>query len=190
MTQFVYPQRFIVWRGAPISTHFTTGFASGAEPSATCTEYSTCILNNPSDKMVNLREILSFTVVLDSTERPQVGWAKLSSFPRVPTPDEQGVGQIGASVGIDFSRRGVYISGGAPIPLKDLSLQAGTTVTCERTNENYRWIVNGNEVAIVSNNVLQKAKIVDDSNKNIVPAISAWGEWHISHFRYANELIR
>eukprot|EP00961_Rhodomonas_salina_P118659 1597646-Rhodomonas_salina.1 len=94
------------------------------------------------------------------------------------------------------------------MPLKvvpDLVLHAGAVVTCKRTPDCYRWLVDGAEVAVVTKAAIkaqphQRRKEggqgnphssatssflhQDSTDRNVVPAISAKGHAHVSQFAY------
>ena len=171
MTPFVYQLVVSLHRGQPS----TASFVTGVEPGANCTNWSTCML---SPGHHHQRKVVSYSVTLDSVERPQIGWASHTSFtPQHQVGELKGVGEDRASIALDGLRGGVCMDGAVHMPLDALTLQAGSVVTCERMDAVWRWLVDGQEVAVV-----QQAAVASLGDPR--PAISGKGHWRVTHYTY------
>ena len=183
MTPFVYQQNFALWRGDAAQSSFTWG----PEPSVSCKVWSTYMLQPVGHE----RLVKSVELVLGaSIERVQVGWANTNgNFPQqLASGERKGVGEEGASIALDAHHGGVKCAGTALVTVPQLTIQAGSVLTCERTSTNYRWLVDG----------VEKANVLVDSIANtspgngmrssmqgaIKPFISAMGEWRVTQFTY------
>jgi len=171
MTPFVYQLVVSLHRGQPD----TASFVAGVEPGANCTNWSTCMLSPGHHE----RKVVSFSVTLDSVERPQIGWAASKFTPQHQTGELKGVGEDGASIALDGLRGGVCMNGAVHMPLDALTLQAGSVVTCERTDAVWRWLVDGREVAVV-----QEAAVTSLRGRDCRPAISGKGHWRVTHYTF------
>ena len=152
------------------------------------------------------RCVKSFEIILGaSIERVQVGWAsihcgssftpgrvKARYFPRQLGPSERkGVGEEGASIALDAHHGGVKCAGEALVTVPQLTIQAGSVLTCKRTPTHYKWLVDGVEKAAISVDSIKKKISTwhgpSDSQANFRPFISALGEWRVAHFTYHSE---
>ena len=102
--------------------------------------------------------------------------------------ERKGVGEENPSIALDAHHGGVKCAGTALVTVPQLTIQAGSVLTCERTSTNYRWLVDG----------VEKANVLVDSIANtspgngmrssmqgaIKPFISAMGEWRVTQFTY------
>ena len=121
---------------------------------------------------------MSFSVTLDSVERPQIGWANKQGFGSQlgQLGELKGVGEEGHSIALDGLRGGVCFNGAVHTPLDALTLQAGSVVTCDRHGEMCRWLVDGREVAAVG--------WADVRFSEPRPAISGKGLWRVTHYAF------
>ena len=182
MTPFVYQLVVSLRRGQP----GTVSYVAGVEPGANCTNWSTCMLSEATPRFCSSeerfcveRKVLSFSVTLDSIERPQIGWASANTFhQQLQAGELKGVGEDGASIALDGLRGGVCINGEVVhTPVDALTLQAGSVVTCERKDAAWHWLVDGREVAVV-----QQASVTILTDPR--PAISGKGHWRVTHYTF------
>ena len=188
MTPFLYQQSFSLYRGLSGQANII----GGLEPSVSCTTWSTFIL---SPRNNHDRRVVSFSVALDSVERPQIGWSSStsSSFPsRVGNNETKGVGDEQASVALDGLRGGVCMNGQVQTAVSGLTLQAGSVVTCELSNGPWRWLVDGQEVAAVHPSAFASLGQYQSGavhyqvvNQQPRPTISGKGQWRITQYVYA-----
>ena len=198
MTPFVYQQAFQLWRGDKAHSSSTCG----PEPAVYCKVWNTYQLC----PVGHSRCVKSFEIILGaSIERVQVGWAsihcgssftpgrvKARYFPRQLGPSERkGVGEEGASIALDAHHGGVKCAGEALVTVPQLTIQAGSVLTCKRTPTHYKWLVDGVEKAAISVDSIKKKISTwhgpSDSQANFRPFISALGEWRVAHFTYHSE---
>jgi len=189
MTPFVYQQAFAIWRGGEAQSSFTCG----PEPSVSCKAWGTYQLGPVGHERV----VKSFEIVLGaSIERVQVGWAytpdptSSNYFPRkVGSGEGKGIGEEGASIALDAHHGDVKCAGAALVAVPQLTIQAGSVLTCERTTTNYRWLVDGVEKATVRgasiSSVAPAGYMRSPMHSAMKPFISAMGEWRVTQFTYA-----
>ena len=93
--------------------------------------------------MGHLREVKSFTVVLESVERPQVGWAHPAALTKQEANEHKGVAECAdpTCIALDNERRGLFCANQVTHGLPELSLNAGSVVVCERTAEGTYTVV-------------------------------------------------
>ena len=129
---------------------------------------------------------MSFSVTLDSVERPQIGWANKQGFGSQlgQLGELKGVGEEGHSIALDGLRGGVCFHGAVHTPLDALTLQAGSVVTCDRYGEMWRWLVDGREVAAVkaADTGMSGTYLCHWSDPR--PAISGKGLWRVTHYAF------
>ena len=171
MTPYVYQLAASLRRGQPENA----SFVAGVEPGANCTNWSTCVLTPLHSH--HERRVVSFSVTLDSVERPQIGWAASNFAQQLQAGELKGVGEDGYSIALDGLRGGVCINGAVHMPLDALTLQAGSVVTCERKDAAWRWLVDGREVAVVKQ--ADVTKLADPC-----PAISGKGHWRVTQYTF------
>ena len=191
MTYFVYPAQFVLHRGE--TTSVTMG--SGPNPAVISTNWSTFLLK----ELHHERKIARFSIQLDGpTERAQIGWATPNYFAaNVNATDVKGIGEEGASIALDVHRGGICFEGVNKVPVPGLALEAGTIITCEKSNHNFRWLVDGKEVAAVnvgdgnfgswssSYNCFKLGQPLSNSQYGYTfGAISCKGQWHVTEFSF------
>ena len=199
MTPFVYPLRFTLHRGTSSNNVVS---ASGAQPSVQSELWATFTLERDSHER---GRVTRFEVTLDAMERPQIGWLHRSQFPLQLVPatmaEPKGLGEELASIALDGFRGGVCFMGSLIHPVPQLSLQAGSVVACEECSASFRWLVDGNEVAVIQRSTLHIGNAAeeegseeeeeDESLSNYldhphepIPGVSGKGQWHLSQFTY------
>jgi len=178
MTPFVYPQRFVLWRGTPIETPNICN----ANLSINSKEWATYIL----ESVGHLRRLDSFTVVTDSTLNFGAGWAEIRRFRSCKKTSSYGVGDLASSVALRGRIRcGIYYNEILIKSLDQVSLQKDTVVTCEHDEYRFRWLVDGTEVAIILKSLLNEYDCCDMMESEFIrPAITGKGKWHLSEFSY------
>lgn len=186
MTPFVYQQEWSLHRGPKENM----SSASGTEPSTSCATWSTFMLR---PEPCHDRIIKSFTVVLDSVERPQIGWASMGSgcdfASSIDSQEHKGVGEEGSSIGLDGVRGGICHQGSVQQAVQ-VNLQAGSVVTCTREETTYKWLVNGEEVAAIDLKVFgtwnhqNNAYYLHLADGGPKPTVSGKGQWRITQYEY------
>lgn len=186
MTPFVYQQAFSVWRGDVAQCSLTYG----PEASVSCKVWSTCKLHSVGHE----RSVKSFEIVLGaSIERVQVGWAQYECgyFDQSQgTSEHKGVGEEGSSIALDAHQGGVKCGGIVLVAVPELTIQAGSVLTCERTPTHYRWLVDGVEKAVVGVASISTSAAMKYMRRpmagGFAPVISALGEWRVTQFTYVD----
>lgn len=183
MTPFVYQQHFCFRGGLRREGEI----ACGPEPAISCAAWTTFSLEPVHHDL----HVKSFEVVFDSIERLQIGWTHKGQLGAVEAADHKGPAQLPHSIALDCDRLGVFLSNASVVKFSELSIKAGSVVTCERaqgTPRRITWLVDGATVATVSGSpTVPGSTLADLSNldaSQVYPTISGKGQWRVTQFTY------
>lgn len=200
MAQFVYQQRFCLYRSTDSNAVFFKTAASGPEPSIECGTFSTFTVE-PAEGNSHRNEyrLKSFDVAVQgNVERLMIGWITNDKF--CSGVNGKGVGEEGTSIALDYGRGGVFFNGDLKQAVSGLALSAGHVVTCEQNQSHFRWLVDGAQVASVSHEkdslCISEVKEGKGSYStqcthkyrmgygNVTGAVSGMGQWCLKQFEY------
>lgn len=170
MTPGIYPTVMEICRGEPELAKI----CGHPKLSVTSREWSTFTLETQGHK----RPITSFSVVLGTVEKVQIGWVRTGHFvKRLRRGDHKGVGEEKFSFGLDCTRGGLLYEGSFTKLDDGLDTSEGTVIRCENRGE--RWLVNGQLVAssIALEETFQFPP--DLMQYSLIPAFSGKGDWQI-----------